>query len=247
MRKAGLFALMLTLLLTACGGEEERDPASELQAAYAGLAAATLEADITCHYDDETRTYTMLCDYTPESSTITVLAPADLAGISATMADGTLTLSYEDISLDAGSYSAAAVSPVAALPRLMEAAAGGYVSQQSVEDVEERPCLRLSCDLDGEDGTLYTTWFDQESLLPMRSEISVDGVVVYEVTWSRFEARAVQEEDGGTQDGGTAAQNDAQGGGAPSQDAAGTTGTGQAGQTGQDAAGAAEQDTTAAG
>ena len=187
----------------------------------------------------------MLCDYTPESSTITVLAPADLAGISATMADGTLTLSYEDISLDAGSYSAAAVSPVAALPRLMEAAAGGYVSQQSVEDVEERPCLRLSCDLDGEDGTLYTTWFDQESLLPMRSEISVDGVVVYEVTWSRFEARAVQE-DGGAQNGGTAAQNDAQGGGAPSQDA-GTTGTGQAGQTGQDAAGAAEQDTTAAG
>ena len=258
MRKAGLFALMLTLLLTACGGEEERDPASELQAAYAGLAAATLEADITCHYDDETRTYTMLCDYTPESSTITVLAPADLAGISATMADGTLTLSYEDISLDAGSYSAAAVSPVAALPRLMEAAAGGYVSQQSVEDVEERPCLRLSCDLDGEDGTLYTTWFDQESLLPMRSEISVDGVVVYEVTWSRFEARAVQE-DGGTQDGGAAAQNDetasqggdaadAGSGGAPSQDA-GTTGTGtdQAGQTGQDAAGAAEQDTTAAG
>ena len=119
MRKATLFALMLTLLLTACGGEEERDPASELQAAYAGLAAATLEADITCHYDDETRTYTMLCDYTPGSSTVTVLAPEDLAGISATVAEGELTLSYEDVSLDAGSYSAAAISPVAALPKLM--------------------------------------------------------------------------------------------------------------------------------
>lgn len=153
MRKATLFALMLTLLLTACGGEEERDPASELQAAYAGLAAATLEADITCHYDDETRTYTMLCDYTPGSSTVTVLAPEDLAGISATVAEGELTLSYEDVSLDAGSYSAAAISPVAALPKLMEAAAAGYVSQQSVEELEERSCLRLSCDLDGEEGT----------------------------------------------------------------------------------------------
>ena len=200
MRKATLFALMLTLLLTACGGEEERDPAAELQGAYTGLAAATLEADITCHYDDETRTYTMLCDYTPESSTITVLAPEDLAGISATVADGTLTLSYEDISLDAGSYSAAAISPVAALPKLMEAAAGGYVSQQSVEELEERPCLRLSCDLDGEDGALYTTWFDQETLLPLYSEISVDGVVVYQVAWSRFEVREPQ--GGGTvQDG----------------------------------------------
>lgn len=192
MRKATLFALMLTLLLTACGGEEERDPASELQAAYAGLAAATLEADITCHYDDETRTYTMLCDYTPGSSTVTVLAPEDLAGISATVAEGELTLSYEDVSLDAGSYSAAAISPVAALPKLMEAAAAGYVSQQSVEELEERSCLRLSCDLDGEEGDLYTTWFDQENLLPLYSEISVDGVVVYQVAWSRFEVREPQ-------------------------------------------------------
>ena len=192
MRKAMLFALMLTLLLTACGGEEERDPASELQAAYAGLAAATLEADITCHYDDETRTYTMLGDYTPGSSTVTVLAPEDLAGISATVAEGELTLSYEDVSLDAGSYSAAAISPVAALPKLMEAAAAGYVSQQSVEELEERSCLRLSCDLDGEEGDLYTTWFDQETLLPLYSEISVDGVVVYQVAWSRFEVREPQ-------------------------------------------------------
>ena len=192
MRKATLFALMLTLLLTACGGEEERDPASELQAAYAGLAAATLEADIPCHYDDETRTYTMLCDYTPGSSTVTVLAPEDLAGISATVAEGELTLSYEDVSLDAGSYSAAAISPVAALPKLMEAAAAGYVSQQSVEELEERSCLRLSCDLDGEEGDLYTTWFDQETLLPLYSEISVDGVVVYQVAWSRFEVREPQ-------------------------------------------------------
>ena len=192
MRKAMLFALMLTLLLTACGGEEERDPASELQAAYAGLAAATLEADITCHYDDEPRTYTMLCDYTPGSSTVTVLAPEDLAGISATVAEGELTLSYEDVSLDAGSYSAAAISPVAALPKLMEAAAAGYVSQQSVEELEERSCLRLSCDLDGEEGDLYTTWFDQETLLPLYSEISVDGVVVYQVAWSRFEVREPQ-------------------------------------------------------
>ena len=204
MRKATLFALMLTLLLTACGGEEERDPASELQAAYAGLAAATLEADITCHYDDETRTYAMLCDYTPGSSTVTVLAPEDLAGISATVAEGELTLSYEDVSLDAGSYSAAAISPVAALPKLMEAAAAGYVSQQSVEELEERSCLRLSCDLDGEEGDLYTTWFDQETLLPLYSEISVDGVVVYQVAWSRFEVREPQ--DGGeAQDGQDAA------------------------------------------
>jgi len=178
---------MLMLLLTACGGGEERDPAAELQQQYAAVGAATLEADVTCHYDDEVREYTLLCAYTPESSTVTVLAPANLAGISATVEEGTLTLSYEDISLDAGSYSAAAVSPVAALPKLMEAAAAGYATEQSEEELGERKCLRLSCDLSDDTGTLYTTWFDQETLLPMRSEISVDGAVVFEVAWSRFE------------------------------------------------------------
>ena len=186
MRKALLFAPMLMLLLTACGGEE-KEPAVMLQEQYAAVQSATMEADITCHYDDEVRQYTLLCAYTPRSSTVTVLAPEDLAGISATVEEGTLTLSYEDISLDAGSYSAAAISPVAALPKLMEAAATGYVTEQSQEIVEEQTALRLSCDLGDQAGTVYTTWFDEQSLLPLRSEISVDGFVVFDVAWTRFE------------------------------------------------------------
>lgn len=186
MRKAMLFALMLTLLLTACGGEE-KDPVGDLQRQYAAVASATMEADVTCHYEEEEREYTLLCAYTPESSTVTVLAPANLAGISATVSGGELKLSYEDISLDAGSCSAAAISPVAALPRLMEAAASGYPAETGEEDVDGRKGLRVAFDLADDEGTLYATWFDQETLLPLRSEISTDGTVLYEVAWTRFE------------------------------------------------------------
>ena len=208
MRKALLFAPMLMLLLTACGGEE-KDPAAELQAQYANLAGAVMEADVSCHYADEDRAYTLLCDYAPDRSTVTVLSPANLAGISATVENGTLTLSYEDISLDAGGYSAAAISPVAALPKLMQAAASGYVTEKSEETVGERPCLRLACDLPDDEGSVYTTWFDQETLLPLRSEISAEGTVVFEVAWTRFEvtgggepaAPAVPAEPGAPQEG----------------------------------------------
>ena len=202
MRKALLFAPMLMLLLTACGGGEEKDPAAELQAQYAAVESAVMEADITCHSEDEVRTYTLLCDYTPAKSTVTVLSPTNLAGISATVADGTLSLSYEDISLDAGGYSAAAISPVAALPKLMTAAASGYVTERSEETLGERPCLRLACDLPDDEGTLYTTWYDQQTLLPLRSEISSDGTMVFEIAWTRFELTA--------KDSGTAAQPDGQ-------------------------------------
>ena len=208
MRKALLFAPMLMLLLTACGGEE-KDPAAELQAQYANLTGAVMEADVSCHYADEDRAYTLLCDYAPDRSTVTVLSPANLAGISATVENGTLTLSYEDVSLDAGGYSAAAISPVAALPKLMQAAASGYVTEKSEETVGERPCLRLACDLPDDEGSVYTTWFDQETLLPLRSEISAEGTVVFEVAWTRFEvtgggepaAPAVPAEPGAPQEG----------------------------------------------
>ena len=194
MRKALLFApMMLMLLLTACGGEEKQeDLTAQLQSQYAAVASATMEADITCHYEDEVREYTLLCAYTPESSTVTVLSPANLAGISATVEGGMLSLSYDGVSLDAGSYSAAAISPVAALPKLMEAAAKGYPTEQGEEPVGERTCLRLACDLESDEGILYTTWFDQETLLPLRSEISADGVLVFEVAWSRFEVTGQQ-------------------------------------------------------
>lgn len=196
-RKALLFAPMLMLLLTACGGGEEKDMVAQLQQQYAAVEQATLEADITCHYDEEVREYTLLCAYTPEKSTVTVLKPENLSGISAQVENGTLTLSYDDLSLDAGTYSAAAVSPVVALPKLMEAAGWGYPAEQSEETVGERTCIRLGCDLSNAPGTLYTTWFDKESLLPMRSEISTDGVLLFEATWNRFEVtqtKQVQED-----------------------------------------------------
>ena len=216
MRKALLFAPMLMLLLTACGGGAEKELAADLQAQYAAVEEAVMEADITCHYEDEVRTYTMLCAYSPLSSTITVLAPANLAGISATVADGQLQLSYEDVSLDAGSYSAAAISPVAALPNLMSAAASGYITEQSEEELNGRSCLRLACDLPDDDSTVYATWFDQETLLPLHSEISSGGEVVFEVAWTRFEVSNRQKGDGA--DAPSAGENDAAGaesGGAP--------------------------------
>lgn len=196
MRKTMLFALMLMLLLTACGGKEETNEVTRLQQQYASVTSATMEAEITCHYDDEVRTYTLLCAYTPEKSTITVLSPENLSGITAQVENGMLTLHYDDISMDAGTYSAAAVSPVVALPKLMEAAAWGYPTQQSEEKLGDRACIRLGCDLGNEPETLYTTWFDRETLLPMRSEICMDGVLLFEISWLRFEVTGTTTADG---------------------------------------------------
>ena len=186
MRKAGLFALMMTLLLTACGGGGEKDSAGQLQQQYAAVAAAEMEADITCHYGGEVREYTLKCSYTPESSAVTVKAPKNLAGISAVVEGGQLQLDYEDISLDAGSASDAALSPVTVLPELMEAAARGYVTEVSEEEREGQRCLRMSCDRTSDLSAVYTTWFHEETMLPLYSEVCLEGEVVYQVVWNSF-------------------------------------------------------------
>ena len=91
----------------------------------------------------------------------------------------------------------------------MAAAGGGYLTEQSEETLGDRTCLRLACDLPDDETTVYTTWFDQETLLPLRSEITADGEMVFEVAWTRFEvtgggepaAPAVPAEPGAPQEG----------------------------------------------
>lgn len=186
MRRAGLFALMMTLLLTACGGGGEKDEAQRLQQQYAAVAGAQLEADITCHYGGEIREYTLRCEYAPEGSRVTVTAPQELAGITAEVENGRLLLDYGGVSLDAGSYSGEGLSPVTVLPDLMQAAAEGYIAEMSREERDGRQCLRLGCDMSSDMSRVYTTWFDADTLLPLYSEVCWNGTVVYEVAWGRF-------------------------------------------------------------
>ncbi len=146
-----------------------------------------MEADITAHYDEEDRAYTLLCAYIGERASRCWPRPIWRA-ISARSPAG----SYEAQPMRNAPWTRRSVlrrpvSPVASLPRLMAAAASGYPAETGEEDVDGRKGLRVAFDLADEEGTLYATWFDQETLLPLRSEISAGGKVLYEVAWKRFE------------------------------------------------------------
>lgn len=202
MRKARLFAPMMALLLAllcACGGEEAESRA--IGAAYEDLQAQA-EVTLTCHYGGEVRTYELVCAYTPEKSTVTLTAPAELAGISAVLEGDDLTLRYDDVLIDAGPYSGTRVSPLRAVPGLLRAVGQGYLTEFCREDLDGVQCLRAAFEITEEDGekTLYTVWFD-EADQPVRGEITVEDTVVYAVTFTSFTKE-------GESDGGTDAQTD---------------------------------------
>ena len=199
MRKALLFALMMTLCLslTGCGGETaEKQETEELQMKFQNLSAATVEAELTCHYGDEVRTYTLRCSYTPEESTVEVLAPEDLAGISATLAGEALTLQYDGILLDAGTYSGTEISPMWAVPSMLRAMGQGYPLETGREALGETECLRVTFEMTSSDGgKQYTAvWFDENGI-PLQGEITLEETVVYTAVLTQFTA---EETDHGT-------------------------------------------------
>jgi len=186
MKKIWITALCL-LLLSGCGSARQ---GVSLQEQYAAVTGAELTAEITCHLPDEKRQYQVTCTYDAEnSSEIVITAPAELAGVKATVSGDDLTLTYEDLALSAGTVEA--ISPVNCLPWLMHAAASGYVLEEGRETVEDRDCLRMAFDTTGPDGdkVLCTVWFDRETLYPVYSEFALDGQLLLSVRVISFTAK----------------------------------------------------------
>lgn len=194
MRKALLLVPMMTLLLCACSSGQEDDPFQILQERFQAVTAAQAEAELTCSYGDEVRTYSLTCSYTPENSRVEVTAPEQVAGIAAEWDAGTLTLSYDDVMLDAGPYADTEMSPMWAVPALIKAMAEGYPLEMGEEDLGETPCFRITYETGrGQEQLLYhTVWFTQEGT-PVRGEISGEDGVIYIIEFQSFTSEETEE------------------------------------------------------
>lgn len=172
MRKTWMLLLCL-LLLSGCGKEKQ---SAALQSQYAAMTGAELAAEIAVHLPDEIRQYQVNCSYSARGdSHIVITAPDTLAGIEADVSGDDLTLTYEDLTLSAGTLEE--ISPANCLPWMLRAAASGYVLEEGNETIVGRDCLRVAFDTTGGNGekVVCTTWFDRETLAPVYSEFSLNG------------------------------------------------------------------------
>ena len=186
----------LCFTLVGCGGQGAEEEAQALQLKFQGLSAATVEAELTCQYDGEVRTYTLRCAYGPEQSRVEVLAPEELAGITATLAGEDLTVAYDGILLDAGNYSGTQISPMWAVPSLIRAMGAGYPLETSREEVDGAACLRVTFEMTDDAGgkQYFAVWFDGDGI-PLQGEVVLGEAVVYTAVFTQFTA---EETDHGT-------------------------------------------------
>ncbi|MBQ7485357.1 MAG: hypothetical protein IJT78_01885 [Oscillospiraceae bacterium] len=179
MRRILALAVGCVLLLCACGAKDGTP--KELQARYEALETARIRAEITCHLPDESRAFTVTCDYEKGGqSRITVETPEELAGLGA-MVGEELRLTWEDLTLAAGRSDG--LSPCTCPVWLLHAAAAGYLVEWNRETWGDTPCLRLALDTTMPDGTksLCTLWCAEEDGAPVYAEFSEDGALTISV------------------------------------------------------------------
>lgn len=194
--------MTLCLLLVGCGaGEDGPGGAEALRAPYQTMTACHMTAEVVWGDASQEVRFTLRCDYTPETSTVEVLAPETVAGIKAVLSGEDMTLAWEGESLPAGTLSSEEISPAACLPRLMSALQSGWLLEENQEDWGETPCLRMALDQTGGAGgkIVSTLWLRESDGVPLRGEISVAGEKILQAEFTDFGFRDTMTDDTGAE------------------------------------------------
>ncbi len=190
MRKRLLCVLMMTLLLAGCGqtgGNEAEELALTIRGEYLALDACSAQTTVTADYGQRVYEYELAVSVDGEETVLTLSAPETVAGLTARLAGPDSFLEFDGLSVETGPLDGDGLTPVSAVPALLEAARSGYITACALE--EDGALLRVDCgDPAGSPGTgtEYALWFDAATHALTRGEISADGFRVILCEFSDF-------------------------------------------------------------
>ena len=175
MRKGIVSALMITLLLLPGCGERE----ARLEKGFDALRQAVTVAEnirfqgsLTADYGETVADYTMAVSYDGQETVVEVLAPELIAGVQASAKRGETAISYQGVQLGAGPLDEEGLTPMSAIPVMIDAMASSYVELLWWDG--DYIASRLYV---GENSVL-TLWLDKETYTPVAGEIASEGRTV---------------------------------------------------------------------
>ena len=177
MKRALVPALMISLLLCACGGEEAEQRIERQRDALAAAEEISFTARVRADLGDEVFLCVLDCSQTPEGLTVEVREPEEIAGIRAHAAGGETTLEYDGVILAGG--------PLGAMPLLLRALTEGHV----IRAWEEDGGALIAAEIYADDDYALTLWFDGESLAPRCASVSEEGAEFLRCDVERFDYR----------------------------------------------------------
>lgn len=196
MRKR-LCALMTALfLLAGCGGtatpgvSRAEEAALGIRTEYLAMTACAATVDMVADYGQQVYTYTVSMSWEKAGATLlTVLEPENISGLTARLEDGASYLDYDGASLETGALTGEGLTPMEVIPAVLEAVFSGYMAQCDFETGDGGELLWVCCQSPENQpgsGTEIALWFDAGSHDLVRAEVSSDGYVVMQCSFTEF-------------------------------------------------------------
>lgn len=159
----------LCLLLTACASGSAQNEFESFSAELAARSELMFTAELTAIYEDKNVDFTLAYEKSGDDCVVTVLEPKMVQGIRARISGGGTAVEYEGIMLDTGRLDDYGLSPMTALPMLVEAMcsahADSFWEDGGLNAVKLLPSDTLSA----------VVWFDGG--IPVSAELISEGRV----------------------------------------------------------------------
>lgn len=185
-KKLGTLALLLTIL-TGCAGTELAKPsqkALDFRTALMDAGGCRFTADVTADYGARVYAFTLDCDYIVDGEAhLTVTAPENIAGITATVSSDGAAVEFDGAALDFGQMANGYVAPLAAPWLLGNCWTAEYISSAGPDGDLERVTYLQGYN---EEELTLDTWLDQTGT-PVRCEISWNGSRCLTVDLTNFQ------------------------------------------------------------
>ncbi len=195
MRRSGVICvLMMTLLLSACGGTGGNGPQEQalaIRGEYLVAKGCSARLNVTADYGQRVYTYTVDVTSTAEDLVLSVVKPEEVAGVTAHLVGGDSRLEYDGAVLETGPLALDGLTPLDAVPALLETARSGFMDNCAAELLGERETLRVAYrdpDIPARQGRQTNLWFDAQTHAMLQGEILMDG---YRVILCEFEQFAL--------------------------------------------------------
>jgi len=175
LRQVLLLALTIALVFSLCACSDA-GKADKIGEEFENAQKIVLTAFVRADYGDKIFDFKITCTETPDETAVEIKAPEEIAGVRAVVTEEGYELSYDGAVMTTGAVTRNGLSPMEALPCLIECWRDGYFIAALRETYGGTETLVLDSRIT--DTVYQKTWFDEKSLLPVRSEIMQSGKTV---------------------------------------------------------------------
>ena len=168
-----LVPMMLTvcLLLSSCGADRASDSFESFTEKLRACESLSFDAALRAEYDDKTAEFTVKYVSDSGGCTVTVMKPELISGISARVENGESRLQFNGMALGTGELTSFGLSPMSALPMLIDGIKSGYAGSVWEENGEIAAAVEASDELS------IQIHIDKYTLAPLCAELISGGEV----------------------------------------------------------------------